>query len=118
MADSRISRPDLESEVYVRYRYRKDKLKLKINFAWFHAVFRKVFSDAGETIPSANKVQGFLERGRITLQSVRDKKSKTVEERIDKVRDQLCRYDDHQWRVPEDTSTFCIDYGRTRPEFH
>ena len=33
MSDSRIFRPDLESEVYVRYRYRRDHLKLRISYA-------------------------------------------------------------------------------------
>ena len=42
---------------------------------------------------------GFLKRRGITFQSVRDKKKKTVSERIDYVRDQLCRYDDHQRRL-------------------
>ena len=33
MSRSRIFRPDLESEVYVRYRYRRDHLKLRISYA-------------------------------------------------------------------------------------
>ena len=33
MSRSRIQRPDLESEVYVRYRYRRDRLKLRISYA-------------------------------------------------------------------------------------
>ena len=31
MEDSRTRRPDLESDVYVKYRYRRDVSKLKIN---------------------------------------------------------------------------------------
>ena len=31
MSKSRISRPDLESEVYLRYRHRRDHLKLRIS---------------------------------------------------------------------------------------
>ena len=33
MSKSRISRPDLESEVYVRYRHRRDNLKLRISYS-------------------------------------------------------------------------------------
>ena len=33
MSKSRISRPDLESQVYLKYRHRRDTLKLRINFS-------------------------------------------------------------------------------------
>ena len=33
MSKSRISRPDLESEVYIRFRHRRDNLKLRISYA-------------------------------------------------------------------------------------
>ena len=59
-----------------------------------------------------------MKRRGITLQTVRDKKKKTVQERIDLVRDQLCRYDDHQRREPRDINTACPIYGRTPPHRH
>ena len=84
MKNSRTRRPDLESNVYLKYRHRRDVLKLKISFNWFVATFRKEFKSASEKAPSTGKIQRFLKRRGITLQAVRDNKSKTVGERLDK----------------------------------
>ena len=118
MSKSRISRPDLESEVYTRYRYRRDHVKLRISFAWFQATFRNVFRSANETTPSTGKIASFLKRRGITMQAVKDTKMKTVAERIHVVRDQLIRYDDHQRRDARDQSGVCPIWGRTPPENH
>ena len=59
MSASRVSRRDLESEVYVRYRHRRDIQKLKITFAWFLATFRAVFRQANEPIPSGERFRVF-----------------------------------------------------------
>lgn len=118
MSKSRISRSDLESEVYVRYRYRRDFLKLRISFAWFTATFRTIFRAQGEPIPSTGKIIGFLNRRGISLQAVKDTKKKTVAERIHHVRDQLIRYDDHQRRPARDPTGVCPIWGRTPPPLH
>ena len=118
MARSRISRPDLESEVYVHYRHRRDNLKLRISFAFFKATFRKIFKKQGESVPSKGKIMDFLKRRGISLQAVKDTKKKTVAEKIHHVRDQLCRYDDHQRRSARDYSGVCPVWGRTPPGNH
>ena len=118
MSRSRISRPDLESEVYVIYRHRRDHIKLRISFGWFKATFRSVFKKAGEPVPSTGKITGFLKRRGISLQAIKDTKKKTVAERIHLVRDQLCRYDDHQRRLARDPTGVCPVWGRTHPENH
>ena len=118
MEASRTVRPNLESEIYVQYRFRKDNLKLPISFAWFKAVFRKEFKSAGEVVPTNSKIQGFLKRRGISLLSVRDTKSKTVEQRIDKVRDQLCRYDEHQRRPSYNVPIPDAKFGRVPPNLH
>ena len=84
MEQSRARRPDLESNVYMEYRRRHDVLKLKICFNLFVATFLIEFKSAGEKPPSITKIQRFLTRRGITLQVVRDTKSKTVGVRIDK----------------------------------
>ena len=73
---------------------------------------------ANEKVPTPHKISGFMKRRGISLQVVRDTKAKTVAERIEKVRDQLCRYDDHQRRVARDPETMCPVYGRTPPDLH
>ena len=85
MEKSRTRRPDLESNVYIRYRHRRDSLKLRISLSWFEAVFREEFRKAGEKVPAIGKIQRFLKRRNISLQVVRDKKRKTVQQRIHKV---------------------------------
>ena len=59
-----------------------------------------------------------MKRREISLQTVKDKKRKTVEERIHLVRDQLCRYDNHQRREARDDRAVCPIYGRTPPHLH
>ena len=59
-----------------------------------------------------------MKRRGITLQTVRDKKKKSVAERIEKVRNQQCRYDDHQRREIRDGSQVCPVYGRTPSHLH
>lgn len=118
MSRSRIFQPDLESEVYIRYRFRRDHQKLRINYAWFRATFRSIFRNAGETAPTSKKTFVFMKIRGITLQAIKDTKKKTVEQRIHLVRDQLIRYDDHQRRPARDPSVFSSVWGRTPPRNH
>jgi len=118
MSKSRNSRLELETEVYIQCCRRGDNLKLRISFAWFSATFRSVFKGQGETIHSPGKIIGFLKRRGISLQGVKDKKKRTVAERIHLVRDQLIRYDDHQRRPARDSTGVCPIWGRTPPSKH
>ena len=111
MSESRIERSDLESEVYMAYRHRKDVQKKQINFKFFERLFKDIWSRENLPVPSKSKIHGFLKRRRISMQAVRDTKTKTAEERIDKVRDQLVRLDEYQRSGVEDPV-----YGRCGPE--
>ena len=106
-------RPDLEDEVLLLFEKRRAKC-LPVNFFWFRSAFAKIFSGAGEAIPSDGKVHAAIRRADITLQAVRDHKSKAVAERIDQVRTQLIRLDRVQrspGKNPRDPT-----YGRFSPE--
>ena len=76
----------------MEFEKRRNKL-LPVNFFWWRAAFHKVFIEAKEEVPSDGKIHGAIRRADITLQSVRDHKSKSVAERIDQVRRQLIRLD-------------------------
>ena len=110
MSQSRIQRDDLETKVYMNYRFRKDVQKRHIDFSWFMRQFKDFFQRENLPAPSKNKILGFLKRREISLQSVRDRKSKTVEQRIDQIRDQFCRLDEFQRQSMSDPK-----YGRVPP---
>ena len=82
------------------------------------AIFRKEFKKAGEKVPSVGKIHGFLGRRGISLQKVRDSKKKSVTERIDLVRDQLCRYDEYQRSAPFQERPVDTVWGRVHPDNH
>ena len=98
-------------KVYMAYRYRKDIVKGLISFGWFMRKFADVLASEDLIPPSKGKVQGFLLRRGISLQNVRDRKSKTAAERMNQIRDQLCGLDEFQRRDIVDS-----DYGRASPE--
>ena len=108
-AKALTKRPDLEDKVLLMFEKWREKC-LPVNFFWFRTTYNKVFKEADEIIPSDGKIHAALKRADITLQSIRDHKSKTVRE----VRKQLIRLDRVQrspGRNPRDPT-----YGRFSPE--
>ena len=112
-AKALTKRPDLEDKVLLLFEKRRD-MHLPVNFFWWRSTFYKIFTEADEPIPSDGKIHNAISRANVTLQSVRDHKSKTVAERIDQVRAQLIRLDRVQ-RSPGSNSRDTT-YGRFAPD--
>ena len=111
MSKTRIRRADLEDLVIQEYEERRFVKKLACSFKWFKARFDHHFREAGEKLPSKNKITCCFRRKDITLQRARDTKPKTVEERIHVAREHLVRLDGY-YRGKTNNKKRDLVYGR------
>ena len=95
MSLGHIQRADIGEKIDQEFTERRSKA-LPVDFNWFSSRFEYHFKKANEPVPHRSTIARFLKRVKISLQSVRDHKSKTVEERLDNIRDYFLRRDNIQ----------------------
>ena len=102
MSMGHIRRADIGELIDREFTERRAKA-LPVDFNWFTSRFDHHFRKENEPVPSRSTIARFLKRVKISLQSVRDHKSKTVEERLDSIRDYFLRRDNLQRTSPSNT---------------
>ena len=95
MSIGKVRRSDIAEIIDAEFVKRKKSSK-RVDFNWFRSRFNYYYHKANETPPSDSTVIRFLRRAQITMQRVRDHKAKTVEERLDAVKDWFLRLDNMQ----------------------
>ena len=115
MSLGQIKRADIAEIVEEEFVKRKMECK-RVDFNWFRSRFHYWYRKENEKPPTDSSISRFLRRSNITLQKVRDHKSKTVEERLADVKDWYLRLDalqrkrstDGTKRIADEDS-YCMD---------
>ena len=115
MSIGHVRRADIAEIIDSEFVKRK-KAGKKVDFNWFRSRFNYWYHKENETPPSDSTVARFLKRSHITMQRVRDHKSKTVEERLEIIKDWYLRLDALQRKRAvggrkriSDEDTYCFD---------
>lgn len=95
MSLGHIRRADIGEIIDREFTDRRAKA-LPVDFNWFTSRFDYHFRNENEPVPSRATIARFLKRVNISLQSVRDHKNKSVEERLEAIRDYFLRRDNLQ----------------------
>ena len=92
MSKGHIRRADIGELIDEEFTARRAKC-LPVDFNWFVSRFNWHFRKHGEKVPRNSSICAFIKRANISLQAVRDSKSKTVEERLEAILDYFLRRD-------------------------
>ena len=86
MSEGHTARPDIDEIISHEFDIRRKQIK-KVDFAWFKSRFHFLYKKDNQKPPSDSKIHRFITKERISVQRVRDGKTKTVEQRLEEMKD-------------------------------